>query len=109
MSENGYTAVVGVRKRKTASDPHERFCVCRVPDGKIVDAAALVLYGADDCSEYEKGVCISDTLFVDSKTLELLQTVTGSAETLPEIKALINLEWIAEGRFMPTKRRDAVE
>ena len=98
MSYYQYTAVVGVRKRKAAPNAQDRFCVCRVPDGSVVDNSALVLFGNDDGSELEKGICVSETIFVDKTTLDLICAVTGTTEPLPEVKAIINLNWISTNK-----------
>ena len=90
---SAYTAVVAVRRRKTASEQTERFCICRVPDGKMVNNSDLVLFGPDNAPDFEKGICVSETIFVDPQTLEMLQTVTNSLEVLLEIKALIHIDW----------------
>ena len=94
MDEYGYTAVVGVRKSKATPNAQNRFCVCRVPDGWTVDNGTMILYGYDGNSENEKGICVSDTMFIDNKTLDLICTVASAPGPLPVIKAMINLKWL---------------
>lgn len=93
MSELGYTAIVGVRSTiKQGSTA--KYCICKVPDGKVLNRADMVLYGPQNSSEHEKGICVSETIFADDDTLELLQTVTNyHTNELPEIKALIHVDW----------------
>lgn len=94
MDNYGYTAIVGVRKSKATPNSQNRFCVCRVPDGWTVDNGAMILYGYDGNNENEKGICISDTMFVDDKTLDMICTVTSAFGPLPSVKAMINLRWL---------------
>lgn len=94
MGELGYTAIVGVRSN-VKQDSAAKYCICKVPDGKVLSRADMVLYGPQNSSEHEKGICVSETIFADDNTLELLQTVTNyHTNELPEIKALIYVDWI---------------
>lgn len=94
MNGNEYTAVIGVRRHKSTHNAHNRYSICKVPEGCIVNNGTMVFYGNDTGTDFDKGICVSDTLFVDRKTLELICMVTSTLGDIPEVKALINLEWI---------------
>lgn len=94
MDNSGYSAIVAVRRHKATPNSIDRFCVCSVPCGQILNDGDIVFYGTDANADYEKGVCVSDSMFVDQKTLEMLCTVTsGLPHSIPEIKAKVKVDW----------------
>lgn len=99
MDNSGYTAIVAVRRHKATPNSHDRFAICSVPCGQVLGSGDIVFYGMDSGADYEKGVCVSDSMFVDQKTLEMLCTVTsGMPHSIPGIKAKVNVDW-----FVPAK------
>jgi hypothetical protein len=94
MDNSGYTAIVAVRKHKATPNAQDRFCICSVPSGQVLNSGDIVFYGAEPHTDYDKGVCVSDSTFADLKTLEMLCTVTsGLPHSIPEIKAKVNVDW----------------
>ena len=97
MNDSGFTAIVAVRKRKTTQVSPERYDICKVPDGRVIEKGNMVFYGSPNSGEFEKGICVSDSLFVDAKTLDMLLMITHSPDQIKEIKAKISVEWISCG------------
>ena len=94
MDSSGYYTVVAVRKHKSTPNAHDRYAICSVPNGCFLNPGCIVFYGNPDSSNYEKGVCVSDTLFVDAATLDVLRTVTSTPYPIPEIKGKVFVEWV---------------
>ena len=92
MSNDLYRAVVGVRLRNP--EPFSgKYRICTVPNGKSLSAGDVVYIGGDDSSKYEKGMCVSDTLFVDERTLDLLRIFTLPVSDTLEVKGVVHVEW----------------
>ena len=101
MDSSGYTAIVAVRRHKATPNSHDRFAICSVPCGQVLSSGDIVFYGPDTGADYEKGVCVSDSMFVGLKTLEMLCTVTACMPYthIPEVKAKVNVDWFAPAKI----------
>ena len=93
MYNDDYIPVVAV-KCKLPNDLNFS-SICIVPDGAMISAGDVVLI-----NDYEfkgrdiKAVCMSDTVFVDRKTFDMICNVIGADEnTLPKLVGKINIDW----------------
>lgn len=93
MLANDYTSVVAVRCHKATPNAMNKYIVCRVPDGAVLDRSDMVFYTSSDSAVHQKGVCVSDVLFLNSKTVEMLCTVTNTAYPPPVIAGKISVDW----------------
>ena len=103
MLSNDYTSVVAVRSHKATPVSANKYIVCRVPDVAVLNRGDMVFYTSGDNSMSQKGVCVSDVLFLDSKTVEMLCAVTSTAYPLPVVAGKISVDWYnKESEFKPT-------
>ena len=92
MSNDLYRAVIGVRLRNPELFS-VKYRICTVPNGKSLNAGDVVYIGGDDPSKYEKGICVSDTLFVDERTLDLLRIFASPESDTFEVKGVVRVDW----------------
>ena len=91
MSDSSnYTAVVAVR-----SMHNSRAMILEVPSGAFLDNKSMVLIDGGR----EQGVCISDTVYLDEKTLNMICAVTNTELPLNKVAAKVNYEWYEQGRM----------
>lgn len=103
MLANDYTSVVAVRCHKATPNAMNKYIVCRVPDCAVLDRGDMVFYTSSDNTVHQKGVCVSDVLFLDSKTVEMLCMVTNTVFPLPVIAGKISVNWYNnESELKPT-------
>lgn len=94
MNKSPFTAVVAVRQNITPQTT--RYRICTVPDGKCINQGDIVYVGHPGSSESVKAVCVSDTLFLEDKTLETMCIIANELhEDLPEVKGVVMIEWFS--------------
>lgn len=94
MYNDNYIPVVAVRY----SSPNRSECyyraICIVSNSAMLSTGDTVIIKGKNFNERAKGVCESDTLFVDRKTLEMICCVISrNVDDLPDIAGKINIDW----------------
>ncbi len=81
---SNYTAVVAVR-----STHNSRAMILEVPSGAFLDNGSMVLIDGGR----KQGECISDTVYLDEKTLNMVCAVTNTELPLEKVAGKVNYEW----------------
>lgn len=93
MDKYEYIPVVAVKSTKEVEKSVYRFDVCYVPNGADLSAGDLVLYKHNDDDTQHKGLCVSDVLFVDGPTLDMICRITSTIpQMLPNIIGKITVK-----------------
>ena len=88
MSEvRNYITVVAVK-----CEPFFVNQMCEVPAGAFVENGSAVLFGESK----KQGTCISNMVYLDRETLDMVCAVTGAELPLEKIVAKCTYEWYGE-------------
>lgn len=94
MDKYEYISVIAVKKSKETQNASDKFCICYVPRGASLDSGDLVLYGYPDTVAQHKGVCVSNTLFLDRETLDMVcRVMSTTPQMMPLIAGKITVNW----------------
>lgn len=95
MDNFGYEAVVAVKYKNEPVSGRANFRVCGVPNGALINSGDLVLIKEQDVEGHFKGVCVSDALFLDHKTIDMIcRIVPNQPLPLPVVEGKINIDWL---------------
>lgn len=94
MDKYEYFPVIAVKRNKETQGASDKFCICYVPNGASLNCGDLVLFGYPEADGQNKGVCVSNTLFMDRDTLEMVCRVTSTTpQMLPTVIGKITVNW----------------
>lgn len=94
MYNDDYIPVVAVRYSEASKSDHYYRSICIVPNSAMLSTGDAVIIEAEKYNERARGVCESDTLFVDRNTLEMIcRVLSRNAYDLPTIAGKITIDW----------------